>query len=237
MKCERFDYSLILLLQHFFFFTTLGKLGNGFPTLPRVAAAHSPARTRWQDLSWSSRPDCSRAHTRHVLPRRSRQVSFFFLSEKEKKKKARGPHGPLRSQRRQPHRAVFLFLYFLFPFFTKIYFRFENLQKYTPSAPLPAAGTWPPGCRAAGTWTQKKEEEKLQTGPWGRSPGSGAAVPPWPPGSWAAGPQPYIRCWQPLTPIWLTKNPEKKKRERGRERRGEGEAKRRSPVGFSSRWL
>ena len=33
--------------------------------------------------------------------------------------------------------AVFLFLYFLFLFFTKIYFRFGNLQKYTPAAPLP----------------------------------------------------------------------------------------------------
>ena len=34
-------------------------------------------------------------------------------------------------------RAVFLFFYFLFLFFTKIYFRFRNLQKYTPTAPLP----------------------------------------------------------------------------------------------------
>jgi len=32
--------------------------------------------------------------------------------------------------------AVFLFLYFLFSFFTKIYFRFGNLQEYTPAAPL-----------------------------------------------------------------------------------------------------
>ena len=28
-------------------------------------------------------------------------------------------------------------LYFLFSFFTKIYFRFQNLQEYTPAAPLP----------------------------------------------------------------------------------------------------
>ena len=35
--------------------------------------------------------------------------------------------------------AVFLFLYFLFPFFTKIYFRYENLQKYTPAAQLPVS--------------------------------------------------------------------------------------------------
>ena len=33
--------------------------------------------------------------------------------------------------------AVFLFLYFLFSFFTKIYFRFRNLQEYTPAAQLP----------------------------------------------------------------------------------------------------
>jgi len=28
------------------------------------------------------------------------------------------------------------FFYFLFSFFTKIYFRFKNLQEYTPAAPL-----------------------------------------------------------------------------------------------------
>ena len=33
--------------------------------------------------------------------------------------------------------AVFLFFYFLFSFFTKIYFRFRNLQEYTPAAQLP----------------------------------------------------------------------------------------------------
>ena len=32
--------------------------------------------------------------------------------------------------------AVFLFFYFLFSFFTKIYFYFRNLQEYTPAAPL-----------------------------------------------------------------------------------------------------
>ena len=36
-----------------------------------------------------------------------------------------------------PLQRFFLFLYFLFPFFTKIYFRFGNLQKYTPAARLP----------------------------------------------------------------------------------------------------
>ena len=30
--------------------------------------------------------------------------------------------------------AIFIFLYFSFSFFTKIYFHFQNLQKYTPAA-------------------------------------------------------------------------------------------------------
>ena len=122
-----------------------------------------------------------------------------------------GWHGPI----------FWRFFYFLLSFFTKIYFRFGNLQKYTPAAGQPGL-------------KRKKKEKKLQIGPWGRSPGSGAAGPPWPPGSGAAGPRPpYIRCL-PRHPIWLTKNLEKR---RGRERRGEREAKRRSPVGFSRRRL
>ena len=36
--------------------------------------------------------------------------------------------------------AIFLFFYFLFLFFTKIFFRFRNLQEYTPATPLP--GGW-----------------------------------------------------------------------------------------------
>ena len=34
-------------------------------------------------------------------------------------------------------RGVLAVFYFLFSFFTKIYFRFENLQEYTPAALLP----------------------------------------------------------------------------------------------------
>ena len=55
--------------------------------------------------------------------------------------------------------AVFLFFYFLFPFFTKIYFRFKNLQKYTR----------PPGSRAARANLQKKIQQKIAD----RSLGSG----------------------------------------------------------------
>ena len=62
--------------------------------------------------------------------------------------------------------ALFLFLYFLKLFFTEIYFRFHNLQVYTPTArqgggrgvaaPIPllpgrgAAGGLPPVCGAGG---------------------------------------------------------------------------------------
>jgi len=43
----------------------------------------------------------------------------------------------------------FFIFYFLFSFFTKIYFRFENLQEYTPAAPLPG------GSGAAGAFVQE----------------------------------------------------------------------------------
>ena len=96
--------------------------------------------------------------------------------------------------------AVFLFL-----FFTKIYFRFGNLHKYTPAARLPG-----------GRGLSAKKEEKLQTGPWGRSPGCGAAGPP----------PLYKVLAAPHHPFGLLKI-QKKRKERvgGRERRGEGEAK------------
>jgi len=48
------------------------------------------------------------------------------------------------------------FFIFLFSFFTKIYFRFRNLQKYTPAAPLP-------GGRA---FMQKLLRKYLRAGLW-----------------------------------------------------------------------
>ena len=107
----------------------------------------------------------------------------------------------------------------------------------------PAAGRPGPGRPAAG-WQRlicKKLNKKLRRGPWrtGR-PTAGAAgrralaAPP----RGDRPPQPYIRCWLPLTPSFASlKIQKKKKREGGRERRGEGEEKRRSTVGFSSRRL
>ena len=106
-------------------------------------------------------------------------------------------------------KRFFLFFYFLFLFFTKIYFRFGNLQKYTPAARLPGGRDL----------NAKKEEEKLQTGPWGRSPGSGAAGP-------LAARQlggrlyhPYIRVgWSPHPSFAsLQFQKQRKKREGGRE--------------------
>ena len=115
--------------------------------------------------------------------------------------------------------AVFLFLYFLFPFFIKIYFRYGNLQKYTPAAPLP-------GGRGL---SAKKRGNKFAD----RSLGTGrpaAGRPGRPP------PPLYIRVLAGPPPSFALLKIQKKEK-RGRERRGEGEAKRRSLVGFSSRRL
>jgi len=112
--------------------------------------------------------------------------------------------------------AVFLFFYFLFPFFTKIYFRFGKLQKYTPAAPLPGGqdlAARQPGGR--GLSTQKKTIKNYKQVPGDRPPGSGAA-----------GPHPYIRCWLPLTPSFALlkiQKKEKRRREGVRERQS-GEA-------------
>ena len=125
-------------------------------------------------------------------------------------------------------REVFLFLYFLFLFFTKIYFRFQNLQEYTPAAPLPGGQDLVAPLRGGRGFSVKNFAENLHRNPW--RTGRPAAGRPPPPALYKG-----LVAPQPL--ICPTKNPEKKKRGGGRERRGEGEAKRRSPVGFSSRRL
>ena len=53
-------------------------------------------------------------------------------------------------------RCAVFFLYFIFLFFTKIYFYFRNLQEYTPAAPLP-------GSRGI---SAKSFAENLRLGPW-----------------------------------------------------------------------
>ena len=75
--------------------------------------------------------------------------------------------------------SAFLFLYFSILFFTKIYFCFRNLQKYTR----------PPRCRAAGVFLQKVSQKicaRTPGGPvarqrGGRPPGRPAAGRPPPP--------------------------------------------------------
>ena len=92
-----------------------------------------------------------------------------------------------------PHTFLPRFFYFLFSFFTKIYFRFENLQEYTPAAPLPL-----PGGRDLAAWQRggrgifkKKSWRKLRAGPWGpvaRQRGGR----PWPPGCRATSSSTFI---------------------------------------------
>ena len=57
--------------------------------------------------------------------------------------------------------AVFLFFYFLFLFFTKIYFRFGNLKKYTPAAPLPGGRDLAARQRGGIGISEKKFAEKI----------------------------------------------------------------------------
>ena len=87
----------------------------------------------------------------------------------------------------QPAQAVFVFLYFLFLFFTKINFRFGNLQKYIPATPLPGGRDLAARLPAAGGYLQKKDENKLQTGPWEPAARQLGGRPPRPPGCGAAG--------------------------------------------------
>ena len=109
--------------------------------------------------------------------------------------------------------AVFYFFIFLFPFFIKIYFRFENLQKYTPAAPLPGgrdlAGRLPGGRGLPAKKRQKKfADGSLGTGrPAAGRPASQAARlgGGWPPPLYKG-----VGCPSPF--ICLAKNLERKKR-------------------------
>ena len=111
--------------------------------------------------------------------------------------------------------AGFLFFYFLFSFFIKIYFRFQNLQEYTPAALLPGPGR--PAAGRQGFFCKNFREEFALKPLEDRSPDSGAAGPPSRPAAGRqASPGQGVGCPHPL--ICLTKNPEKKKKEGGTER-------------------
>ena len=93
--------------------------------------------------------------------------------------------------------AVFLFLYFLFSFFTKIYFRFGNLQEYTPAAPLPGGRDLAARQRGGRGICEKNFRDKIarrSLGPVARQRGGRPSLAarqrggrPWPPGCGATG--------------------------------------------------
>ena len=88
-------------------------------------------------------------------------------------------------------RAVFLFLHFSISFFTKIYFRFRNLQIYTPASPLPGGRHLVVPLRGGREFSTIFNGENLRVGPW-RTGRPAAGRPP--SGCWAAGsPSPIWR--------------------------------------------
>ena len=128
----------------------------------------------------------------------------------------------------QPARYTRFFYIFLFPFFIKIYFRYGNLQKYTPSAQPPGgrdlAARQPGGRGFSAKKTQKIIADR-SLGPVARLPGGRP-----PPAAGRPALPPLYKGWLVPPPlICITTIPETKKREREEERR--------SPAGFSSRRL
>ena len=127
-----------------------------------------------------------------------------------------------------PKTGGFLFFYFFIFVFYKNIFLFSKFTEIYPGRP--AARRQGLFCKNFANFFAKKPLED-------QSPDSGAAGPPGRPAAGRPPPPLYKGLVAPHPLICLTKNPEKKKREGGRERRGEGEAKRRSSVGFLSRRL
>ena len=80
--------------------------------------------------------------------------------------------------------AVF---YFLFLFFTKIYFCFRNLQKYTPAAPLPDGRDLVAPLRGGRGFSAIISRNFLQKSPWRTAARQRGGRPPRPPGNGAAG--------------------------------------------------
>jgi len=77
--------------------------------------------------------------------------------------------------------------YFLFSFFTKIYFKFRNLQEYTSAAPLPGDRDLPARQRGGRGISEKNFAEKIARRSLGTGrPAAGRAAPR-PPGCEATG--------------------------------------------------
>ena len=116
----------------------------------------------------------------------------------------------------------FIFLFFI-SVFTKIYFRFENLQKYTPAARPPAAGR-------QGLKRKKKKKKSCRQVPGAGRPVAGRPAPPGRPAAGRPALPPYIRVSWSTHPYFASLQFQKKEK-RGRE------GGRRSPARFSSRRL
>ena len=93
-------------------------------------------------------------------------------------------------------RSFFIFI-FLFSFFTKIYFHFQNLQEYTPAAPLPGGRDLVAPLRGGRGFSAKIYAEKPLED---RSPDSGAAGPPGRPAAGRPAASPLFKGWLPPTP-------------------------------------
>ena len=182
------------------------------------------------------------AHRRSVPARHARRhqasrAPMMGMGHPDKPPAGAGGRGNIRALPQVSDRetagecdAVFLFLYFLFPFFLKKIYLFWKFTEIYPGRP--AAGRPGPDRPAAGRQglIYKKTRQKIAPRSLeNRPPGSGAAGPGRPPAGRPVPPTLYKVLAAPHPLICLTKNPEKKKREgergRGRAReRQSGEA-------------
>ena len=115
-------------------------------------------------------------------------------------------------------RRFFYFLFLIFVFYKKIYFRFRNLQEYNPAAPLPGGRDLVAPLRGGRGFCAKtfaKIFARRSLGPVARQRSAG-------PGRPAAGRPalpPLYKGWLVPPPlICITEIPETKKKEGGRER-------------------
>ena len=106
--------------------------------------------------------------------------------------------------------GFFIFIFFIFVF---------EIYRNIPRPPrCRAAGTWPPGSGAAGALCKYFRGKNCAEVPGGRPPGSGAAGPGRPAVGRPALPPLYKGWLVPPPLICITKIPETKKKEGGRER-------------------
>ena len=122
--------------------------------------------------------------------------------------------------------GFFISIFFISVFYKKIFSIWKIIEIYPGCR---AAGTWPPGSRAAGAYSQKKKKKNCRQVLGAGRPAAGRPAPPGRPAAGRPAPTgrptagrpalpPYIRVsWSP-TPHLHHYNSRKKKREGGRER-------------------